>query len=263
MRTGDSRTGSLPGMTTDLNRWKGSVAFVTGASAGIGAACVRALHAAGLRVAFCARREERLRALEAELGDRAFGIVADLRDEASILAAFAAVRERWGGVDVLVNNAGLGHAAPLSSGSTSEWREMLEVNVLALCVCTREAIQDMKRQGVAGQVVHISSMASHRVPPGSGLYSATKYAVRSLTEGLRAELRAEGSAIRVGAISPGYVETEFSERWHRSAVEGAKTYGQYPCLQAEDVAEALVYLLGQPEHVQVHDVLMRPTEQPL
>ncbi len=151
------------------------MAFVTGGTAGIGAACTRALHAAGLKVAFCGRREDRL----------------------------------------------------------------------------------------AGQVVHISSMASHRVPPGSGLYSATKYAVRSLTEGLRAELRAAGSPIRVAAISPGYVETEFAARWHRSEDEASKTYGQYPCLQSEDVAAALMYLLEQPAHVQVHDVLMRPTQQPL
>jgi 17beta-estradiol 17-dehydrogenase / 3beta-hydroxysteroid 3-dehydrogenase len=249
-------------MPTVLTRWKSSVALVTGASAGIGAACVRALHAQGLKVAFCARRGDRLAALEEELGERAAGFVTDLRDEDSILRMFKQIRERWGGVDVLVNNAGLGHAAPLASGSTEQWREMLEVNVLALCVCTREALSDMKRRAVAGQVVHISSMASHRVPPGSGVYSATKFAVRSLTEGLRAELRAEGSDVRVAAISPGYVETEFAANYHRSGEAAAATYGRYPCLQSEDVAEALLYLLGQPAHVQVHDVLMRPTRQP-
>ena len=246
----------------DMTRWEGSVAFVTGASAGIGAACVRRLHAAGMKVAFCARRMDRLEALAAELGDRALPLAVDLRDEAAILEAFARIRARWGGVDVLVNNAGLGSDQPLSTGSTAAWREMLEVNVLALCICTREALTDMKRRGV-GQVVHVSSMASHRVPPGSGLYSATKYAVRSLTEGLRAELRAEGSAIRVAALSPGYVQTEFAERWHRSADKASATYSQYPCLQPDDVAEALLYLLGQPPHVQVHDILMRPTQQPL
>ncbi len=248
-------------MPTDLTRWKDSVALVTGASAGIGAGCVRALHAAGLKVAFCARREERLRTMEEELGERAWGISTDLRDEAAILTMFEQIRERWGGVDVIVNNAGLGHASPLSSGETEHWREMLELNVLALCVCTREAISDMKRRSIDGQVVHICSMAGHRVPPGSGVYSATKYAVRSLTEGLRAELRADGSDIRVAAISPGFVETEFAVRFHHREEAAEETYNKYPCLQPEDVAEALLYLLGQPAHVQVHDVLMRPTRQ--
>jgi NADP-dependent 3-hydroxy acid dehydrogenase YdfG len=106
---------------------------------------------------------------------------------------FGAIREKFGGVDVLVNNAGLGHDAPLTSGATDEWREMLELNVLALCICTREAIADMRRRGDDGHVVHVSSLAAHRVPPGSGVYAATKFAVRALTEALRQELRALGS----------------------------------------------------------------------
>src|SRR5690606_13402210 len=141
----------------------------------------------------------------------------DLRDERAIDALFSAVRERFGGVDVLVNNAGLGRAAPPTSGATEHWREMLELNVLAPCICTREAIRDMRARGADGHVIHVSSMAAHRVPAGSGVYSATKFAVRSLTEGLRQELRELKSGIRVTAISPGFVETEFAERYHGSA----------------------------------------------
>src|SRR5207237_2939991 len=112
------------------------------------------------------------------------------------------------GVDLLVNNAGLGRVAPLGSAPTERWREMFEVNVLGLCIATREAIQDMERRGVAGHVVHVSSMAGHRVPgPDSGFYAATKFAVRALTEALRRELRERKSAIRVTAISPGHVHT--------------------------------------------------------
>ena len=245
----------------DLSPWIDRVALVTGASSGIGTAAVRRLHAAGLRVAFCARRVAPLQALADELGDRAWALPCDLRDEAAIGSMFEQIRGRWGGVDILVNNAGLGHHAPLSDGATELWREMLEVNVLALCICTREALQDMARAD-RGHVVHVSSMAGHRVPGGSGVYSATKYAVRSLTEGLRAELRGRGSALRVSAISPGYVETGFAAQYSKSEERAAETYARFPCLQPDDVAEALLYLLAQPAHVQVHDILMRPTQQP-
>jgi NADP-dependent 3-hydroxy acid dehydrogenase YdfG len=187
--------------------------------------------------------------------------VADLREEADILAVFAAIRQTWGGVDVLINNAGLGHKSPLMSGDTEAWREMLEVNVLALCVCTREAIQDMQQRGDRGHIVHISSLSGHRVPGASGVYAATKFAVRALTEGLRQELRAANSAIRISAISPGFTETEFAEKYHNSPDIARDIYSRFPVLQPADVANAVAYVLAQPEYVQVHDVLVRPTFQ--
>jgi len=249
--------------TNRMQRWRDAVALITGASSGIGAAVARQLSGAGLRVVLAARREDKLAALAAELGgaDRAVAVGVDLRDEAAILAMFQTIRSQWGGVDVLVNNAGLGHKAPLLAGETAMWREMLEVNILALCVCTREAVRDMRRTET-GQVIHISSMSAHRVPPGSGVYSATKFAVRSLTEGLRSELRAAGSNIRVAAVSPGYVETEFIEKYHRSADAARDIFERFEVLQADDVAATVLHILEQPEHVQVHDVLMRATAQP-
>lgn len=239
-----------------MRRWENKLALVTGASAGIGRAVARALLATGMRVAGCARRAERLEEIEGLIP-----YTVDLRDERQILDMFADLESGHGGVDVLVNNAGLGHRAPLLSGATEHWREMLDVNVLALCVCTREAIAHMRRGESEGHIIHISSMAGHRVPGGSGVYSATKYAVRSLTEGLRQELRTEGLPIRVGAISPGFVETEFAAHYHKRQEAAAETYGRYQVLRDEDVAQAVLYLLKQPSHVQVHDVLMRPTEQ--
>jgi NADP-dependent 3-hydroxy acid dehydrogenase YdfG len=249
-----------------MERWRGRVAVVTGASAGIGRATAARLARGGMKVALFARRLERLEALAAELEGAAAGtellpVAVDLRDEGQILAGFEAVRARWGGVDVLVNNAGLGRAAPLTTGATEDWREMLEVNVLGLCNCTREAVADMRRRGDEGHVLHVSSMAAHRVPPGSGVYSATKYAVRSLTEGLRQELHELGSGVRVTAVSPGFVETEFAANYHRDPAAAEATYGRYRVLDPEDVAEAIAYALSQPRHCQVHDVLMRPTAQ--
>lgn len=242
-----------------------SVALVTGASSGIGHAIALKLAQEGYRLALCARRLERLEELQAKLtamGTEAITQLVDLRQESDILAFFRAIRQRWGGVDVLINNAGLGHKQSLLDGDTEAWRDMLEVNVLALCICTREATRDMRQRGGKGHVVHISSMSGHRVPGGSGMYSATKFAVRSLTEGLRQELRQAGLDIRVSSISPGFVETEFAARYHQSEEKADALYSQFPVLQPDDIANAVIYMLNQPEHVQIHDMLVRPTQQP-
>ncbi len=240
------------------------VAMVTGASSGIGRAIATKLAQSGYQLALGARRMDRLQELQNKL-ERMGGDVlihgVDLRQENQILAFFEAVRQRWGGVDVLINNAGLGHKQSLLDGETSAWRDMLEVNVLALCICTREATQDMRKRGGKGHIIHISSMSGHRVPTGSGVYAATKFAVRSLTEGLRLELRQAGLNIRVSALSPGYVETEFAAHYHQSQEKADALYGQYPVLQPEDIANTVAYILHQPDHVQIHDVLLRPTQQ--
>lgn len=244
-----------------MERWRGAVALVTGASSGIGRAVARDLIEAGLRVALCARRKDRLETLAQELGEeRALVVQADLRNEDAIRGVFTELRQTWGGVDVLVNNAGLGVKAPLMDGPAGGWREMLEVNVLALAICTQEALADFRAKG-RGHVLHISSISGHRVAPGGGMYAATKHAVRALTEGLRQELREAGSPVRVTSISPGFVETEFAEVYHGSAEKARETYGRYRVLDAADVAQAVRYALSCPEHVQLHDVLLRPTEQ--
>ena len=250
---------------TGMGKWNNRVALVTGASEGIGAATAQRLINEGMLVAGWARRLDKLKAVLAEVdpsGERSMAVQVDLRDEAQILDGFEAIRTRWGGVDALINNAGFGHHAPLLSAETSLWRDMLEVNVIALCICTREAVQDMQRRNVDGHIIHVSSMAAHRVPSGSGVYSATKFAVRSLTEGLRAELHAIKSPIRVSALSPGFVETGFAAHYSKSEERARQTYSRYKVLEADDMAETVVYLLSCPPHMQVHDVLIRPTEQP-
>ncbi|MEC9072729.1 MAG: SDR family NAD(P)-dependent oxidoreductase [Myxococcota bacterium] len=248
-----------------MKQWTGEVALVTGASSGIGRCIAKALVEDGMRVVACARRGERLEALAGEcqgLAGELWPIVCDLRDTDQIPGMFEEIRKRWGGVRVMVNNAGFGYREPLLSGETARWREILEVNVLALCVCTREAVADMRRTGDRGHVIHLSSMSAHRVPGGSGLYSASKFAVRSLTEGLRLELREIQSAIRVTALSPGFVETEFAEVYSGDAQKARETYERYPVLQPEDIASTLRHVLSAPPHMQIHDVLLRPTEQP-
>lgn len=250
-----------------MDQWKGRVALVTGASSGIGRAVAATLGAHGMKVAVSARRRDRLEELARDIAEKSPGVevlthACDLRDVGQIDGLFAAVRERFGGVDVMVNNAGLGRKANLMDGETEHWREMLDVNVLALCVCTREAVRDMRSRGDDGHVIHIASIAGHRVPPASGVYSASKFAVRALTEGLRQELRDAESGIRVSAVSPGLVETGFAENYYGSSEANARVYGRFPVLQAEDIAETVRYLLSCPPHMQVHDVIMRPTRQP-
>ena len=273
MADGESRPAAAIGgevwgegtMTEGLLRWRDKVAVVTGASGGIGLEIVRRLAREGMRVAFCARTEAALEKLAAEitaLGGEALPVVADLRQQVEIQRLFDRVRERWGGVDVLVNNAGVGFDAPLLAGDPAHWRVMLELNVLALCIATQIAVGDMQARDVAGHVIHIGSMAGHRVPPGSGMYSASKFAVRSLTDGLRHELRQAGSDVRVSCISPGFVETGFAAHWHHGDEQPAsQTYSRFPVLQAVDIADAVAWTLATPQHVQVHDILLRPTRQ--
>ena len=240
----------------------GRSAVVSGASSGIGTETARALAAAGAALTLAARRADRLARLAAELGGEVAVQPTDMRREEDILRLFAVARERFGGVDILVNNAGLGHAAPLGSAPTELWREMLEVNVLGLAIATREAIQDMERRGVAGHVVHVASMAAHRVPgPESGMYAATKFAVRALTEALRQELRARKSPIRVTAVSPGHVFTEFADVFTGTPGAQAALDSRFKILEPRDVAEAIVWVLTRPPHMEVHDLLVRPTAQ--
>ena len=248
-----------------MQQWVGRTAFVTGGSRGIGAALSRRLLAEGMQVVSCSRRQAAVAdiLIEADpLGKHSLAVEVDVREETSVQSAFAAARDRFGGVDVLINNAGLGHAAPLAEGTVAQWREMLEVNLLGLCICTREALADMRARNAFGQIVHIGSMAGQRVPAGAGLYSATKHAVRALTEALRVELREAGDTIRVGEICPGFVETGFAAHYMKSEEKAREIYSRFKVLEADDVVEAVIYMLSCPPHVQVHDILLRPTEQP-
>jgi len=249
---------------SNIQRWRGHVAVVTGASSGIGRVITLGLLKAGMRVAVCARRLEAIEGLGEEAGmpDAFLACRVDLRVASEIVKFFDTVGKRWQGVHVLVNNAGLGFAGDLASQDPGQWREMLEVNVLALCICTQQALAQMKEHSEESHIIHIGSMSGHRVPPGAnGVYSATKFAVRALTESLRQEMHAAKRAVRVTTISPGLVETGFAAHYAGSTDAAAKTYGALKCLQSEDVAGAVLYALAQPNHVQIHDILLRPKEQ--
>jgi NADP+-dependent farnesol dehydrogenase len=245
----------------DMDRWRGRTAVVTGASSGIGMSVARSLAGHGMRVAGVGRKRERLDEL-ASLLDGFTAYEVDLRDERRVLELFREVGERLGGVDVMVNCAGLGYPASVMDGETDRWREMFDVNVMSLLLCTREALRDMRRRGVDGHVIFVSSMSAYRVSRRFGVYAATKFAVRALTETLRQELLDEGLGTRVTAVSPGLVRTGFAERFEGSREAGERLLGDIVVLEPEDVAGAVVYALSQPPHVQIHDVLFRSVEQP-
>ena len=251
---------------------QGKVALVTGASSGIGAAVAKMLARQGATVAVCARRQDRLDALKAAIeaevpGARVWARTCDLRDTGAIVAMFEALASEVGPLDVLVNNAGLGRPAPLSDRgedrrSYAGWAEMLDVNVMALSVCTAEAIAQMQPRNAAGHIVHISSLAGYRIPKEGGFYGATKHAVRALTEGLRRELQEQGSPIRISAISPGIVKTEFGAVFFGDQAKADALYGGMEALTPEDIASSVEFVLTAPAHMQVHDLLLRPRTQP-
>ncbi|XP_063348458.1 dehydrogenase/reductase SDR family member 11-like isoform X1 [Pelmatolapia mariae] len=245
-----------------MERWRGRVALVTGASVGIGAAIAVELVRLGMKVVGCARDVGKIQKLAAECQSAGHpGVLVpfkcDLSKEEEILAMFAAIKEQHKGVDVCINNAGLAHPEPLLSGKTSGWKNMMDVNILGLSICTREAYQSMKERNVDdGHIINLNSMSGHRVLPSATthFYTATKFAVTALTEGLRQELRAEKTHIRATSISPGLVETEFGQRLFKDDPDkAAGLYSEYKPLEAKDVASSVVYVLSAPPHVQHTD----------
>jgi short-subunit dehydrogenase len=224
---------------TDL---AGRVALVTGASAGIGAATARAFAAAGMRVALCARRRDRLDALAAELrarGADASVHAVDVTDDKAVRAMVDEVAARFGALDVLVNNAGRGLAARFEDTRPDELRALLELNLIAVLTATQAALPIMRRQG-RGHVINVSSVVGRRNLPGRTAYGATKFALGGLTEALRLELY--GSGIAVSLVYPIFTVTEFHEVETRR--EPLERRG--PVQSAETVARAILRCVRRP-----------------
>jgi 3-hydroxy acid dehydrogenase/malonic semialdehyde reductase len=239
----------------------GTTAFVTGATAGFGAAIAEALVAAGARVVAAARRRERLDALAARLGaDRVLPLVLDVRDRAAVERAPRELPPEWAAVDVLVNNAGLALGLePAQRASVDEWQTMLETNCLGLVALTRAFLPGMVERG-RGHVVNIGSTAGSYPYPGGNVYGATKAFVRQFTLNLRADLL--GTAVRATVIQPGMAETEFSlVRFGGDAARAAKVYEGVKPLRGADVAEAVLWAIAQPPHVNVNLIEVMPVQQ--
>ncbi|HEY6653904.1 MAG TPA: SDR family NAD(P)-dependent oxidoreductase [Solirubrobacterales bacterium] len=230
------------------------VALVTGASSGIGAATVRALAAAGFEVVSAARRLERVEEIAREVGGR--GLRLDVTDPDSVAELAEALPE----VSVLVNNAGgaLG-LAPVAEADEDQWREMYEANVMGVMRMTKALMPALQRSGNA-HIVVVGSVAGIEVYPGGGGYTAAKHAVHAVTQTLRLELL--GKPIRVSEVAPGMVETEFSLiRFGGDEAKAEKVYEGTIPLTADDVADAIAYVVTRPAHVDVDYVSIKPTDQ--
>ena len=252
-------------------RWAGRVALVTGASGGIGEDIARTLASIGMKVAVAARRRERLEALAADCaasttgGGQVLVCAGDVGNEADVLAIFKSIEQRWGTVDVLVNNAGTGMMSTLENGRWHDWCDTLNINVAAPALCVREALRGMHAKEEA-QIINLSSIYGHRNQvPNFSFYQASKFAVRALTDTLRAELAARegGTRIRVGMISPGLVATEFRGRASGGKFTYESYFEKYPPLLPSDISDAVLYMLSKPPHVQVQDILLSPMGQAL
>ncbi|HZF57178.1 MAG TPA: SDR family oxidoreductase [Rubrobacter sp.] len=236
----------------------GKTAVVTGASSGIGEATACLLAQKGYNVTLAARREDRLRDLAAELGEGALAVPTDVTDPAACEALVSRAVERFGSVDLLVANAGLGLYGSIPDGNPEDWRRMFEVNVLGVLYATRAAVRHMLDRG-SGDIVIVSSLAGRRVPTADGtVYAATKHALTAVAEGLRMDVSARG--VRVVNVEPGLVRTEFPESTSQSA-EQFYAEKEYSPIEAEDVATAVVYAVGQPRRVSISEIIVRPTEQ--
>ena len=242
----------------------GKVAAITGASSGIGEATAETLARAGAAVALAARRTDRIDALAEKIngaGGRAIAIETDVGDEGQANAFVNRANEELGRLDILVNNAGVMLLGPVVGADTSEWRRMIDVNLLGLLYCTHAALPIMGAQG-SGHIVNVSSVAGRFANFGSAVYNLTKFGVNAFSEALRQEVTPANVIVTV--IEPGFVATELQGHNTHPLVLDAmeqmrKDIGEP--LEASDIAEAILYAVGGPARVAVNEVLVRPAGQ--
>jgi NADP-dependent 3-hydroxy acid dehydrogenase YdfG len=240
----------------------GQVVAVTGASSGIGEATALACARAGAAVALAARRADRIEALAERIaadGGRAIAVPADVGDEEQAHAFVVRAHSELGRLDVLVNNAGVMLLGPIENAPTEEWRQMIHVNVFGVLYCTHAALPLMREQG-SGHIINISSVAGRVATAGAAVYNLTKFGVGAFSEALRQEAVQLG--VRVTLVEPGAVATELAGHNRPEVLEQIRRrFGSITRLSAEDIADAILYTIGQPQHVSVNELLIRPTDQ--
>jgi len=243
---------------------KGKIVFVTGASSGIGAATAMAFAAEGARLLLAARRADKLAAIAAkvlECGAAAVHTIAlDVRDRRAVESAIAALPAEWASIEILVNNAGLSRGLEkLYQGTIEDWEEMLDTNVKGLLYVTRTVVPGMVERG-RGHVVNLGSTAGEMTYPNGAVYCASKAAERAINDGLRQDVL--GTPIRVTTVDPGMVQTDFSlVRFHGDVERAAKVYKGVTPLAPADVADAIVWAVSRPSHVNIARILLTPVQQ--
>ncbi|OWJ69006.1 SDR family oxidoreductase [Inquilinus limosus] len=248
-------------MSTNI---EGKVVVITGASSGLGEATARLLSEQGASVVLGARRADRLKALADELawrGGKTLAVVTDVTDRAQVQALVDAAVQAYGRVDVMINNAGLMPQAPLERLAVDDWDRMIDVNLKGVLYGIAAVLPVMQRQK-AGHVINVSSVAGHKVGPGFTVYAATKHAVRALSEGLRQEVKPYN--IRTTVISPGAVATELpGSVTDPQAAERIRAFYEKVAIPADSFARVVAFAIGQPEEVDINEILFRPTAQEL
>jgi 3-hydroxy acid dehydrogenase/malonic semialdehyde reductase len=239
------------------------IVFITGASAGFGAAMARTFARHGHKVIVSGRRADRLQALADELGEAAFPLVIDVSDKSAIRAALAALPEDWRQIDVLINNAGLAlGTAAAHEASLEDWETMIATNCTGLVTMTRALLPAMVARG-SGLVINLGSVAGHYPYPGGNVYGATKAFVEQFTLNLRADLA--GTGVRATNIAPGLCGgTEFSNvRFKGDDVAAARVYEGTVALTAQDIADTAYWIATLPPHININSIEMMPTCQGL
>lgn len=228
----------------------GRVAIITGASSGIGAATARQLAAAGASVVLAARREDAMRAIAQEIGERAVAVPCDVSEEAQVENLVLRTVDHFGAPDILVNNAGLGSFATVVDTTPEAWRRMIDVNLTGSFLCARAVLPTMLERG-DGWIVNVCSDVSRRVFPTGAAYCASKFGQYALGLALGAEVRRHG--VRVGSVLPGIVATEFD----RDASSERDSW----ILRPEDVAEAVLFMVTRPSHAVIDELTVHPILQ--
>ena len=247
-----------------MGKLDGKTAFITGASSGIGESTARAFAAEGARLLLAARRKSRLDALGPALIQAGAAAVhsleLDVRDWEEVEAAVAELPAAWQAIDILVNNAGLSRGLDtVQEGKIEDWDEMIDTNVKGLLYVTRAVVPGMVERG-AGHVVNLGSTAGEIPYPKGAVYCATKAAERSINDGLRQDVL--GTPVRVTSVDPGMVETAFSEvRFHGDTARAAKVYEGVTPLTPEDIADAILWAVTRPAHVNIARILLTTIDQ--
>jgi len=240
----------------------GKVIVITGASSGLGEASARLLSAEGAIVVLGARRLERIQALADELiakGARSMAVATDVTQREQVSALVDAAVQTFGRIDVLINNAGLMPQSPLDRLKVDDWDQMIDVNIKGVLYGIAAALPHMQRQK-AGHIINVSSVAGHKVGPGGAVYSATKHAVRALSEGLRQEVKPWN--IRSTIISPGAVATELpGSATEEDVAKRLKDFYDAYAIPADSFARTVAFAISQPDEVDINEILFRPTRQ--
>ena len=236
-------------------------ALITGATSGIGRATAHVFAKHGINLILCGRRQTRLDSIEKALSRETdvHTLNFDVRNREKTLEAISSIPKEFKTIDILINNAGNAHGLdPIQDGSLDDWDAMMDINVKGLLYVSKAIIPGMTERN-SGHIINIGSSAGKEVYPKGNVYCASKHAVLAITEGMRIDLNPFG--IKVSAINPGLVETEFSEVRFKGGAQADNVYKGYKALQAEDIAEIIHFTITRPAHVNLADVLVFPTAQ--